>query len=218
MTPAAAIWVASLLGALLFLLAGFLLARRPGARPTARAAGPREGVEDQLKAALERELRLVAELAVAQGGQTGARGELQQREQELAALRDERARLERERDELQQRLEGTRRASDPASAAAERASLERELEQVRADAWARTTEAKRLRASLDQLQAEKKELLARIDPEPPAVPTAIPDSRFKAELERLRISLVHTRSERDAAVARAKQLEAEAQRLRRTQA
>jgi predicted nucleic acid-binding Zn-ribbon protein len=213
----AAIWIASCLGALLFLLAGFLLARRP-ARPTERAAGSGAGVEGQLKAALERELRLVAELAVAQGGQTGARAELREREQELAALRDERARLERERDELLQRLESTRRASDPSSTAAERDSLERELEQARSELWARTTETKRLRASLAELQAEKKELLAQIDPEPPSVPTAIPDSRLKAELERLRVSLLHLRSERDTAVARTKQLEAEAQRLRRTQA
>ncbi len=217
MTPLLGVWIASAVGAVLFCLAGYLLARGRTAPPPPRPPGPDPArLQAELKAALDRELKLVAELSIAKGGQTGARSELTRKEEELASLRAERERLRRESQELKVKLGELR---EPRASAItepkELAELERELEQVRSEAWTRTTELKRLRANLDQLQAEKKELLARVGPSEPKVVTARPDSSLVAEVERLRIALLHTRSERDGAVARAKELEAEAQRLRR---
>ena len=162
MTPQTMFWLSSIAGALLFLGAGFLLARmraQGGTRSAAVPLGPPEELQ-----------QLRAELAATTRERDETREQLLQQKSQIAAL------------------EGAARPDQTEQIA----TLTRELEQAR--------------AAKQALEARAAEMQ----------PVSGESSALKREVEQLREKLVELREERDSLHARTRQLQAEADTLRKS--
>ena len=148
------VWITSIVGALLFWLAGYLMARGRGSRSEKQAAElqNRLAAQDQATAALQAERDSLAQEVAVIGGQTDSvKDERDELEQKTLNQHNRLAAVEEEREALRQEIAGF--SGRMVATEAERDDLRREVVQLKKVLHASNEERTQLKSEVSHMEA-----------------------------------------------------------------